>query len=100
MSWLLLLGSVKETENLFSETAQVPVTYEPVFTVNKSDLRPDTVIICKDNQQCKFDLQVTNNSKLAASTLVFDEKFKQIQQDIEKGKILFCYHTIIIWNQC
>lgn len=79
MTW-----SVKETENLFSETAQVPVTYEPVFTVNKSDLRPDTVTICKDNQQCKFDLQVTNNSKLAASTLVFDEKFKQIQQDIEK----------------
>ena len=72
----------------------MPVSYEPVFSVNKSTLRNGTGTICKDNTQCIFDYQVTGDEKMAKSTLTFNEKFKQIQEDIEKGMhivLLFIY---------
>lgn len=62
------------------------VSYEPVFSVNKSFLRNGTDKICKDNIQCIYDYQVTGDEKIAKSTLTFNEKFKQIQEDVEEGR--------------
>jgi hypothetical protein len=42
-------GEVLDEESLFSVTTQVPVSYEPVFNVNKSVQRNGTGTICKNN---------------------------------------------------
>lgn len=85
MTW-----EVKENENLFTNTTQVPLSYEPVFNVNKSVQRNGTSTICKNNTQCIFDFQVTGDEKIAKSTLTFNEKFQQLKEDIQK--VVRCSH--------
>lgn len=79
MTW-----QVGMNESLFSDSVDNSVTYEPEFSVNRSFLRNGTEQLCKDNIQCIFDYQVTGDEKIAKSTLTFNEKFKQIQEDIEE----------------
>jgi hypothetical protein len=78
-------GEVLDEESLFSVTTQVPVSYEPVFNVNKSVQRNGTGTICKNNPQCIFDYQVTGDEQIAKSTLTFNEKFQELKEDIKKG---------------
>lgn len=85
MSW-----EVQDEESLFSVTTQVPVSYEPVFNVNKSVQRNGTGTICKKNPQCIFDYQVTGDEQIAKSTLTFNEKFQELKEDIKK--VVRCPH--------
>ncbi|KAK3087620.1 hypothetical protein FSP39_008510 [Pinctada imbricata] len=84
MTW-----TVEQGESLFSTpyTSQDSIIYEPQFLDSTSDSSRNATFVvelCGDNIQCRFDYEVTGNERVARSTMKFIEKFKELEEDIQK----------------
>ncbi|KAK6980103.1 protein mesh, partial [Biomphalaria glabrata] len=82
LSWEVSQNDSLFTE-LVSDNMSEQLDYTPTFADEIKITRNDTLKICGNNNQCKFDYEVTGKESIALSTKNFNERFEERINEIQ-----------------